>query len=460
MGSGLLILLQLYFLFVSFSTFALGLQKFHVVDVHALTSRNVCSGPKEVESHMSVKPKLKIVDRHGPCSTLPDVEKLSLEQILSKDQTRVESIHRGTSAVSGKDKTSGPLTTSQITAQYGGSYGVGNYIVSVGIGTPSKTLTLVLDTGSDVTWVQCEPCQKHCYVQQEPIFDPSQSSTFANVSCSSTQCTGISFGCSGSSCLYGVKYGDESFTVGYYAEDTLTLTPDVIQNFRFGCGQNNNGTFGKVAGLLGLSPSSESFVSQTSDKYQRVFSYCLPALSSSIGYLNFGSSSNMPNTNRTPIPKHSNPPYYYINMTGLTVADQPLQITSTVFSNAGMIIDSGTVITRLPPDAYQALSSAFRQNMTQYKMAPSIALFDTCYDFTGYDNVTIPSVGIQFLNNVSLDLDPNGILYVFDISQVCLAFAGNSNPSDLGIYGNVQQRTFNVVYDVPNGEIGFSPEAC
>ncbi|KAJ4799192.1 Eukaryotic aspartyl protease family protein [Rhynchospora pubera] len=456
MGNGLFTLLQIYLLFVSFSTSALGLRKLHVVDVRAFTSRNVCSGPKDVERHMSVKQGLKIVDRHGPCSTLPPVEKLSPEQILSNDQSRVDSIHRQTSAVSGKDKTSGPLNTSQVTAQYGGSYSTANYIVSVGIGTPSKTLTVIFDTGSDITWVQCEPCQQHCYMQKDPIFDPSQSSTFANVSCNSAQCTGNSFGCSGSSCLYG----DGSFTVGYYAKDTLTLTPDVIQNFRFGCGQNNDGIFWEIAGLLGLGPSSESFVSQTSDKYQRVFAYCLPALSSSTGYLNFGSSSNMPNTKRTPIPQHSDPPYYYITMTGLTVADQPLQITSTVFSNAGMIIDSGTVITRLPPDAYQALRSAFRQHMTQYKMAPSTTLLDTCYDFTGYDNVTIPSVSVQFLNNVSLELDPNGIFYVIDISQVCLAFAGNSNPRDLGIYGNVQQRTFNVIYDVPNEEIGFNPEAC
>ncbi|KAJ3706537.1 hypothetical protein LUZ61_010242 [Rhynchospora tenuis] len=459
MGSGLLILLQIYLLFVSFSTSALGFQTFHVVDVRAFTPRNVCSGPKDLERRVSIKPGLKIVDRHGPCSTLPPVEKLSLEQILSNDQSRVDSIHRRTSAVSGKDKTSsGPLTTSQVTAQYGGSYGISDYIVSVGIGTPSKTLTLVFDTGSDITWVQCEPCQ-HCYMQKEPKFDPSQSSTFTNVSCNSAQCTGISFGCSGSSCLYGVKYGDGSFTLGYYAKDTLTLNPDVIQNFRFGCGQNNSGLFGEIAGLLGLGPSSESFVSQTSDKYQRVFAYCLPALSSSTGYLNFGSSTNMSNTERTPIPQYSNPQYYYITMTGLTVADQPLQITSTVFSNAGTIIDSGTVITRLPPDAYQALRSAFRQHMTQYKMAPSTSLFDTCYDFTGYDNVTLPSVGVQFSNNVSLNLDPNGIL-VFNSSIGCLAFASNRDPSDLGIYGNVQQRTFNVVYDVPNGEIGFSPEAC
>jgi Xylanase inhibitor N-terminal/Xylanase inhibitor C-terminal len=401
----------------------------------------------------SMQPTLKITDRHGPCSRLPPAEKWSLEQILSNDQSRVDSIHGRVSAVLA------PLNSSQITARSGSSYDSGNYIVSVGIGTPSRTLTLIFDTGSEVTWVQCKPCQQ-CYTQKEPIFDPSQSSTFANVSCDSIPCKNVSYACSGSSCLYGVKYGDGSYTSGYYAKDKLTIAPDVIQNFRFGCGQNNMGLFGQVAGLLGLGPFAESFVSQTSDKYKRVFTYCLPAVSSSTGYLKFGSSSDMQNTSRTPIPKHNSPLYYYINMTGITVDGQNLQITSTVFSIAGMIIDSGTVITRLPPDAYKVLRSAFTEKMKQYKMVSGDSILDTCYDFTGLDNVTIPSVGLQFLNNVSLDLDPNGILYAFNISQVCLAFAGNNDPSDLGIFGNVQQRTFNVVYDIPNQEIGFSPKAC
>jgi Xylanase inhibitor C-terminal/Xylanase inhibitor N-terminal len=257
-----------------------------------------------------------------------------------------------------------------------------------------------------------------------------------------------------------VGYGDGSFTVGYYAEDTLTLTPDVIENFRFGCGQNNDGLFGEVAGLLALGPAKESFVSQTSYKYHRVFAYCLPAPSST-GYLKFGMDGYLPNTQRTPIPAElRNSLYYYLNMTGLSVAGESLRIQSKVFSKAGSIIDSGTVITRLPPDAYKALRSTFRKHMKQYKMVPGISILDTCYDFSGFDSVTIPSVGVQFLNNVSLDLDPNGIFYVFNISQVCLAFASNRERTNLAIFGNVQQRTFNVEYDVANGEIGFSPEAC
>lgn len=400
---------------------------------------------------VDAKPRLRVVDRHGPCSTLPPSGSISLEQILSDDQSRVDSI---------QSRISDPLSSSKIIAQYGGSFGVANYIVSIGIGTPSKTLTVVFDTGSDVTWVQCKPCQS-CYSQKEPIFDPSQSTTFTNVSCNSTPCKDVRYGCSGLSCLYGVQYGDGSYTVGYYAEDTLTLTPDVIEKFRFGCGQNNAGTFGEVAGLLALGPAKESFVSQTSCKYHRTFAYCLPALSSSTGYLKFGSDSYLPNTQRTPIPgKVTSSFYYYLNMTGLSVAGESLKIQSKVFSKAGSIIDSGTVITRLPPDAYKALRSTFRKHMKQYKMVPGISILDTCYDFTGFSTVTIPSVGVQFLNNVSLDLDPNGILYVFNISQVCLAFAGNRDRKDLAIFGNVQQRTFNVVYDIAHGEIGFSAEAC
>ncbi|XP_078154404.1 aspartyl protease family protein At5g10770-like [Carex rostrata] len=442
-------------LFLSFSISAFGLQNFHVVDIHSLMSSDVCSSSKDSKS------RLRVVDRYGPCSTLSSRQNISPEQILSNDQSRVNYIQSRVAALSGQANNSDPLASSKIPAQYGGSYGVGNYIVQVGFGTPSKTLTLVFDTGSEVTWIQCEPCQ-YCYMQLDPIFDPSQSTTFANVSCNSIPCNAVSFGCSNSSCLYGVLYGDGSYTIGYYAEDTLTLNPDVIEKFRFGCGQDNEGLFGEIAGLLALGPANDSFVLQTSDKYHRIFSYCLPGVSSSTGYLKFGTDSYLPNTKRTPIPANlrSGQYYYFLNMTGLSVAGESLKIQSKVFPKAGTIIDSGTVITRLPPDAYKALRSTFRKHMKQYKMAPSFSLFDTCYDFTGLDIITIPSVGIQFLNDVSLDLDPNGILYAIGNSQACLAFASNRKRTDLGIFGNVQQRTFNVMYDVWNGEIGFSPDAC
>ena len=61
---------------------------------------------------------------------------------------------------------------------------------------------------------------------------------------------------------------------------------------------------------------------------------------------------------------------------------------------------------------------------------------------------------------VEMDLDPSRILYILSESQVCLAFAGNSDAIDVAILGNVQSKTFDVVYDVPGGRVGFTPGGC
>ncbi|KAJ3679051.1 hypothetical protein LUZ60_017062 [Juncus effusus] len=458
-----------FFLLIIFSislpTFAFDTQNSQVVNLRSLTPSDVCTSQNDLKGFESGKTKLRLTHRYGPCSPLEPLEKKpSHEQILSQDQSRVDSIHQHITAVARQVKISELFSTSKIVVQSGDSFDVGNYVVSIGIGTPVKNFHVIIDTGSDVTWIQCEPCIIYCYPQQDPLFEPSKSSTYSNISCTSSYCTDLDvYNCSDSTCVYSVGYGDQSYTVGFYGEDTLTLTSsDIIPNFRFGCGEKDNGTFGKVAGLLGLGREKSSFVSQTSDKYGEVFAYCLPAASSSTGYLTFGSGSPMSKAKYTPLAINpiNSPAFYYLEITGIKVGDEQLLILPTVFTIAGTIIDSGTVITRLPPDAYSALRDSFKKQMMQYKSAPAFSLFDTCYDFTGLDNVTIPTIEIEFLGNVSLNLEPTGILYEISISQVCLAFAGNESPTALGIFGNVQQGRFNVVYDVRKGVVGFSPQAC
>ncbi|CAN1342839.1 Protein ASPARTIC PROTEASE IN GUARD CELL 1 [Linum perenne] len=49
---------------------------------------------------------------------------------------------------------------------------------------------MVLDTGSDVNWLQCDPCAD-CYTQTDPIFNPSASSTYSPVSCDSPLCSSL-----------------------------------------------------------------------------------------------------------------------------------------------------------------------------------------------------------------------------------------------------------------------------
>lgn len=138
---------------------------------------------------------LKVVHKHGPCARLQHNGQASAPatdaaQILDQDQSRVDSIH---SRLSNKLSSHGIQQTDGTTlpAKSGAVVGSGNYIVTVGLGTPKRDLSLIFDTGSDLTWTQCQPCTRSCYSQKEPIFDPSKSSSYANVSCSSSSCSDL-----------------------------------------------------------------------------------------------------------------------------------------------------------------------------------------------------------------------------------------------------------------------------
>nr|XP_023927795.1 aspartyl protease family protein At5g10770-like isoform X2 [Quercus suber]POE91488.1 aspartyl protease family protein [Quercus suber] len=390
-----------------------------------------------------------------------------MTEILEQDQSRVNSIHTRLSKKLGLNGLRASKATT-IPAKSGSTIGSSNYVVTIGLGTPKRDLTLIFDTGSDITWTQCQPCLK-CYQQKEPTFDPSKSSTYSNISCSSSVCsqlssaTGNSPRCSSSTCVYRIQYGDKSFSVGFFGKEKLTLTPsDVFKNFLFGCGENNQGLFSGAAGLLGLGRNPLSLIQQTATKYNRVFSYCLPSTSSATGHLTFGKTASSSSAIKfTPFSKLTeNTSFYGLNTLGITVGGKKLSIATSVFSNAGTVIDSGTVITRLPHDAYSALKAAFKAKMKSYPLTSGFSLLDTCYDLSKYKTVSIPKISFLFSGNVKVDLDVSGIILAQKISQVCLAFAGNSDNDSVGIFGNVQQRRLEVVYDVAGGRVGFGPAGC
>ncbi|XP_038976114.1 aspartyl protease family protein At5g10770-like [Phoenix dactylifera] len=428
----------------------------YVVGVRSLLPSSVCSSPRDSNPSM-----MRVVHRHGPCSPLSPSRKPADVKLLNQDQDRVNWLQRQISIASNGTRASLSAT---IPANSGGSIGTGNYVVKVGFGTPKNDFTVIFDTGSDITWIQCKPCSgRNCYPQQDPLFDPSQSSTYSNISCSSPSCKKLdSRNCSaGSRCRYKIEYGDKSQSKGFFGSDTLTLTPsDVLPNFLFGCGDQSKGLFGRAAGLLGLGRRPVSLVSQSSPKYGGVFSYCIPSTSSKPGYLTLG-SRRLSNVQFTPLRTFSNlPSFYFLDLVAIKVGGKQLPISSKVFSTAGTVLDSGTVISRLPPSAYAALQSAFRKQMTRYKMVPALSILDTCYDFTGYDTVSVPTVALMFGGGTTLNVDFSGILYVPNVSQACLAFAPNGDAKDFGIIGNAQQKRFNVVYDIANRRIGFGANGC
>lgn len=423
---------------------------------------------------------LEVLHQHGPCSQRGQKDKAttapSLSEVLSYDQSRVDNIHATINPNSNTNQIKDTHANSKnhlrdkkanLPVQSGRSLGSGNYIVTIGLGSPKKTLSLIFDTGSDLTWTQCQPCVRSCYQQQDPIFNPSTSSSYANVSCNSAQCsqlssaTGNTPGCATTTCVYGIQYGDQSFSVGFFSKDKLTITEtEVFNDFLFGCGQNNQGLFGNTAGLLGLGRNPLSIVSQTAQQYGKYFSYCLPSTSSSTGHLTLGKNGVSNNVKFTPFATSQGTTFYFIDILSVSIGGHQLPISQSVFRTAGAIIDSGTVITRLPPGAYSTISSTFKKLMAKYPSAPAYSILDTCYDLSGYTTITIPYISFTFGGNVKVDLDPSGILVAVGKSRACLAFAGNNDASDVGIFGNTQQKTLEVVYDVAGGRLGFGPGGC
>lgn len=430
------------------------------------------------------------MSRHGAAgSTLQIVRRACLETgdhhktvpdhhyttaILHRDRYRVRSIHR---RLAGAETTA---TTITIPARLGLGFHSLEYVVTIGIGTPARNFTLLFDTGSDLTWVQCRPCTGSCYPQEEPLFNPNKSSTYVGIPCGAPECHiggGQDLSCGGASCEYSVKYGDQSETRGNLAEETFTLSPPAppAAGVVFGCSQEytsgpgNSGTEMRVAGLLGLGRGDSSILSQTR---QGNFSYCLPPRgSSSTGYLAIGAAApHQSNLSFTPLrtdnPKLSS--FYVVSLTGISVSGAALPVDASAFY-IGTVIDSGTVLTHMPAAAYYTLRDAFRRHMGGYKMLPegSVQLLDTCYDVTGHDVVTAPPVALQFGGGATIDVDASGVLLVFEaetssgssLTLACLAFVPMDVPGFV-IVGNMQQRAYNVVFDVEGGRLGFGPNGC
>ncbi|PKU70007.1 Protein ASPARTIC PROTEASE IN GUARD CELL 2 [Dendrobium catenatum] len=380
--------------------------------------------------------KLKVIHQNGQCSSQARQDNTSHVELLRWDQARVDYIHRRAAKATAILNASGGSLFAGVPVNIGIALNTDHYIIKIGLGTPTTSFSFVFDTGSDLTWTQCLPCI-NCYDQKDPFYDPTQSSSFDNIPCNSEYCVKLS------TCLYHEEYEDDSYTNGSFIQDNLKFSSNIIQNFSFGCGHNNSGEFGQVDGLLGLGRGDLSIISQTAQLYNKVFSYCLP---SSVNYTPMLSNPNLPS-------------WYFLKLIAISIGGTRLPLSSTVFTGPGTMLDSGTVITHLPPTAYFALRNIFQQYMKRYPTAPPLNNLDTCYNLTNYEKVSVPSIVLIF-DQVTVNLDFMGIVYIASNSQVCLAFAANYDDDEIVVIGNTQQRRYIIVYDLRKSKIGFRANGC
>ncbi|KAJ6434813.1 hypothetical protein OIU84_000118 [Salix udensis] len=392
----------------------------HTIETSSLFPSTSCKSSTKILSNNDTKASLEVVHKHGPCSTLNLDKTIAAptdKEILLQDQSRVKSIHSRLS----NSKTSGGndvkvIDATTIPAKDGRRNWFSQLYCDCGTWhAPEGTLfefstlavTLPGHNASHVRGLAINKWSRYLIqVNQHrtPTFHaPHQSAV------SLTSATGIDPACDSSTCVYAIQYGDSSFTIGFFGAEKLTLTStDVFNNIYFGCGQNNQGLFGGSAGILGLGRDNLSVVSQTADKYNKMFSYCLPSSSSSTGFLTFGCSDTK-NAKFTPLSTSVGPFFYGLDFTGISVGGKKLAISASVFSTAGAIIDSGTVISRLPPAAYSALRASFKKLMSKYPLTKALSILDTCYDFSNYTTISVPKIGFFFSSGIEVDIDVSGV---------------------------------------------------
>lgn len=344
--------------------------------------------------------------------------------------------------------------------------GSGEYLVNLAIGTPPVPFTAILDTGSDLIWTQCKPCSK-CYKQPTPIFDPSRSSSYSKLPCSSKLCKALSSSTCSSSCEYLYVYGDYSTTQGVLARETLTLGSTSVPHIGFGCGSANEGSgFSQGAGLVGLGRGPLSLISQLG---LGKFSYCLTSIDDNkTSPLLFGSLAKMNESLKfqagaTPLLQNpSQPAFYYLSLEGITVGGTLLSIPNSTFAlkhgTGGMIIDSGTTITYLEAAGYKLMKKAFISQMKLPVADGSSTGLDLCFSVPSDNSaVEVPKLIFHF-KGADLDLPPDN--YMIHDSATGLLCVMIMETKGTSIFGNMQQKNMQVLYDLENEMLSFAPVQC
>ncbi|CAN8232828.1 unnamed protein product [Cochlearia groenlandica] len=358
-------------------------------------------------------------------------------------------------------------------------------ILSLPIGTPSQSQELVLDTGSQLSWIQCNTKIKKIKKPNTTSFDPSLSSSFSDLSCSHPLCKPripdftLPTTCdSNRLCHYSYFYADGTFAEGNLVKEKLSfsnsqITPPLI----LGCAKESD----EDRGILGMNLGRLSFVSQA--KITK-FSYCIPTKTNRPGLVSTGSFYlgenpnsrgfryvsllTFPQSQRMP---NLDPLAYTLPLQGIRIGQKRLNIPGSVFRpDAGgsgqTMIDSGSEFTHLVDVAYDKVKEEIVRLVGPNKLKRGYvygSTADTCFDSNGAMKIgrSIGDLVFEFGNGVEIIVEKERVLIDVGSGVHCV---GIGRSSMLGaasnIIGNVHQQNLWVEFDVTNRRVGFSRAEC
>ncbi|RLN36249.1 protein ASPARTIC PROTEASE IN GUARD CELL 2 [Panicum miliaceum] len=402
---------------------------------------------------------LQVSHAFGPCSPLgPEAASPSRAGFLADQAARDASRLLYLDSLAVRGRAYAPIASGRQLLQ------TPTYVVRARLGTPAQQLLLAVDTSNDAAWIPCAGCAG---CPTSTPFNPAASTSYGPVPCGSPLCAqapNAACPLNSKACGFSLTYADSSL-VAALSQDSLAVANDVVKAYTFGCLQRATGTAAPPQGLLGLGRGPLSFLSQTKDMYEATFSYCLPSFKSLnfSGTLRLGRKGQPQRIKTTPLlanPHRSS--LYYVNMTGIRVGRKVVPIPAAALAfdpatGAGTVLDSGTMFTRLVAPAYVAVRDEVRRRVG----APvsSLGGFDTCFNDPA---VKWPAVTLLF-DGMQVTLpEENVVIHSTYGTTSCLAMAAAPDGVNtvLNVIASMQQQNHRVLFDVPNGRVGFARERC
>ncbi|XP_019456139.1 PREDICTED: aspartic proteinase Asp1 isoform X1 [Lupinus angustifolius] len=360
----------------------------------------------------------------------------------------------------------------------GNVYPLGHYTVSLNMGYPPKLFDLDIDSGSDLTWVQCDAPCKGCTKPNDQLYKPKNNLVrCVDQLCAEVQLT-TDHHCAtpDDQCDYEVEYADNGSSLGVLVQDYVPLqftNGSVVRpRIAFGCGydQKFSGSTSppSTAGVLGLGSGSASILSQLHSLglIRNVVGHCLSGRGG--GFLFFGDDL-IPSSGIvwTPMLPDSSEKYYSAGPAELFFNGKP-----TAVKGLELIFDSGSSYTYFNSQAYQAIVDLVSNDLKgkQLKRAiedPSLPVcwkgaksFKSLSDVTNYFKPL--SLSFTKKKNVKMQLPPEAYLIVTKYGNVCLGILDGTEVGleNLNIIGDISLQDKMVIYDNEKQQIGWVSTNC
>lgn len=339
-------------------------------------------------------------------------------------------------------------------------------LVNFSLGDPPVPQLTIMDTGSNLLWVQCHPCE-NCS-RTTPVFDPTKSSTYSRLPCNTSYCKYVPDGRCGSSdqCLYYQTYLDGPSSRGELAKERLVFeTSDdgivTVSDVVFGCG-HENGKFQdeKFTGVLGLG----SRLISVEARLGFAFSYCIGSIFDPhyrYNKLILGEGAIIEGDS-TPM-RIGADGLYHITLESISFGEKLLEIDHGFFSRSwrsgNSVVDSGTTITWLEQGAYRVLFKEVKDLLEGVLKMVDHKLLRLCYQGSvSRDLVGFPVVTFRFTDGAELALDTGSLFYQAG-DVFCMAVAP-SEIMGLSIFGLMAQQYYNIAFDVAGGRAYFQRIEC